>query len=88
MPLGFVVGNWLALIIFSLFSKLFCSERDIFYGAIGKDFTERAKGKEYVARIYGMPKSVICGRLPSIVVAYRAYCLVLADHAEVCTFAE
>lgn len=88
MPLGFVVGNWLALIIFPFFRSFSAPRGIIFYGAIVKDFTERAKGKEYVARIYGMPKSVICGRLPSIVVAYRAYCLILAEHAEVCTFAE
>ncbi len=47
--------------------------RGSFYVAIDKDFAWQALVKEYGERIYGIPKSVICGRLPSIVSLYRAF---------------
>ena len=37
--------------------------RGSFYVAIDKDFAWQALVKEYEERIYGIPKSEICGRL-------------------------
>ena len=68
---------WLSFLKFFSYSFPFIEaiqlRRGSFYVAIDKDFAWQALVKEYGERIYGIPKSVICGRLPSIVSLYRAF---------------
>ena len=72
MPLGFLWACGAPVNYFP-FIEAIQLRRGSFYVAIDKDFAWQALVKEYGERIYGIPKSVICGRLPSIVSLYRAF---------------